>query len=348
MQAATSAIAMPALLGHANAQATSINFGWIRQFAPSGLVQKEVDVARASGLTINMVGFTRGLDGLIAMQKGDIEMTDSLIGYTQFCVALAQGIDLTLVAGTSMGLTEILIAPKFIPAGKFDEKNKAYTGDTPWELLRGKAVGGARGSQQEFLLRYYLREHGMSFEKDIRFVDLKTNTDQVLALHQGSIDAACVIEPTAVQARLDGYAALLDFGYDRNRVTMLNAGLLGRTDFISKNRGTGQTLVDAHVKTIASYKSDRAAWVKDTATVTMFNDATLGHLLNPAAFELDPKYWSNLEISEDLPIAGLKAFATSIFDAGFAPKDVSEIIGDHIDYSFIEKTTGKSRAQLGG
>jgi ABC-type nitrate/sulfonate/bicarbonate transport system substrate-binding protein len=341
--------AAPAILRPRPARAGgTLNVGWMRQFAPAGVVQKEADIAKEAGLTVNLINFTRGLDGLIAMQKGDIEMTDTLMGYSQFCVALGQGIDVTMVAGTSQGLTEILIAPKQIPAGQYDEKNRAYTGLAPWELLRGKAVGGARGSQQEFVLRYYLREHGMSFEKDIRFIDLKANTDQSLALRQGSIDAACVIEPTAMQARIDGYAALLDFGYDKNNVTKLNAGLLGRTAFIKQNRDVVQTMVDSHVKALTGYKADRAAWVKDTAAVTLFKPDTLGHLLNPAQYGLDPKYWYNLDISEMLPLVAMKDYAKSIFAAGFVAKDVSDQIDAHVDYSFLEKATGRTRAQLGG
>lgn len=341
-------LAAPALIGRAQAASGSINLGWIRQFAPAGLVQKEVDLARAAGLSINMIGFNRGLDGLLAMQKGDIDMTDTLIGYTQICMALAQGMDVTMVAGTSLGLTEILIAPKHLPAGSHDEKNRAYTGANAWELLKGKTVGGARGSQQEFLLRYYLRENGMDFDKDIKFVDLKTNTDQVLALRQGGVDAACVIEPTAVQARMDGYAALLAFGYDRDRVTTLNSCVLVRTDFLNRNRELVQSFCDAHVKAINLYKGDRGLWVKETAAVTLFSPEVLGRLLNPADFGLDPKYWANLDLSERLPVANIQRLAASLASAGIVAKDVSSEVPKKVDFSLLQKATGQSVEQLGG
>ena len=341
-------LAAPALMGPAHAANGSINLGWIRQFAPAGIVQKEADLAKAAGLSVNMVGFNRGLDGLIAMQKGDIDMTDTLIGYTQLCVALAQGINVTLVSGTSLGLTEILISPKLLPSGTYDEKNRAYTGANAWELLKGKSIGGARGSQQEYVLRAYLKENGIDFEKDIKFVDLKTNTDQVLALRQGSIDAACVIEPTAIQARMEGYAALLAFGYDKANVTALNAGVLVRTDFLLKNRELVQGFVDAHVKTINTYKNDRALWAKETAAVTLFSPEVLGRLLDPVHYGLDPKYWENLDISEKIPLARVQQLAKTLFNGGAVPKDVSDEIPNHIDYSFLEKTTGMSKGQLGG
>jgi ABC-type nitrate/sulfonate/bicarbonate transport system substrate-binding protein len=341
-------LAAPALISRANAASGSINLGWIRQFATAGIVQKEVELAKAVGLTVNQVGFNRGLDGLIAMQKGDIDMTDTLIGYTQVCVALSQGIDVTLVSGTSLGLTEILIAPKLLPSGSHDEKNRAYTGANAWELLKGKSIGGARGSQQEYHLRAYLKENNIDFEKDIKFVDLKTNTDQVLALRQGSIDAACVIEPTAIQARMEGYAALLTFGYDKARVTALNAGVLVRTDFLLKNRDIVQAFVDTHVKTMNLYKNDRALWAKETAAVTLFNPEALAHLMDPADLGLDPKYWENLDVSEKLPVTKIQQLAKTLFNGGAVPKDVSDEIPKHIDYSFLEKTTGMSKEQLGG
>lgn len=341
-----STLAMPAVMRHARAQSGTIRLGWIRQFAPSGMVQKEVDLARSKGLEIEMIGFNRGLDGLLAMQQGSIDMTDCLIGYSQVCVGLGQGMDIKLISGSSRGLTEILIRPEELPDGTFDEKNAAYTGDAPAELLRGKRVGGARGSQQEFLLRYFLRENGLDFEKDIEFVDLKTNTDQSLALRQGSIDAACVIEPTAIQARIDGYAALLAFGYDKARVTTLNAGVVARSDFLAENADTVQTFIDAHVETMNAFKADREMWAKDTAAVTLFDPKTLGYLLNPADFGLDPKYWANLDLSETLPLGGLQEFAKSLYAAGFVQDDVSDKIPEHVDYAFLEKATGKSRDEL--
>src|SRR6478609_5149306 len=139
-------VGMSMAMRPARAQAKTIKLAWIRQFAPAALVQKEVDLAKAEGLNVELVGFNRGLDGMIALQKGDAIAADCLVGYSQFCLALSQGIDLTVIAGSCSGLNAILIAPRVLPKDQVDDKNKAYTGKEPWKHLAGKTVGTARGS----------------------------------------------------------------------------------------------------------------------------------------------------------------------------------------------------------
>ncbi len=97
-----------------------------------------------------------------------------------------------------------------------------------------------------------------------------------------------------------------------------------------------------------AFKADREMWARDTAAVTLFDPTTLGYLLSPAAHDLDPKYWANLELSEAMPLENLKTFAKNLNAAGFVPTDVSEQLPAHVDYSFLETATGKSRDELDG
>ena len=342
------ALATPFLPRQAFGQSKTLKLAWIRQFAPAGLVQKEVDLAKADGLNIELIGFNRGLDGLVALQKGDAVAADCLVGYSQFCLALNQGIDLTLISGSSAGLNAILISPKAVPKGEIDEKNMAYKGAEPWKQLAGKNVGMARGSQAEFLLRAYMKQHKMDLDKDAKFVDLKTNADQALALQQGSIDVAVLIEPSATQSRLNGHGVLLSYPYDAGEFAKLNSGLIVRTDALKQYPDELQRLVNAHVKAIQFYQSDRAALVTDTAKVTLFDTKVLNHLMNPQSLGLDPKYWINMEFDVRLPKSALEQYAKLLFESGGVPKDVSAEVGAHLDYSMLEKATKKSRSELGG
>jgi len=294
------------------------------------------------------VGFSRGLDGLVALQKGDAVAANCLIGYSQFCLALAQGIDVTLIAGAALGLNAILISPKALPKGLIDEKNKAYSGPEPWKHLAGKTVGMARGSQAEFLLRAYMKSHGMDLTKDAKFVDLKTNADQALALQQGSIDVAVLVEPSATQSRIAGHGVLLSYPYDAGQFAKLNSGLLVRTDALKQYPDELQRLVNSHVKAIQFYQNDRTALVNDTAKVTLFDLPTMTHLLNPQSLGLDPKYWVNLEFDLRLPKSAIELYAKNLFDSGGLPKDVSGQVGAQIDYTMLSNATKLSRSELGG
>src|SRR5690349_7929098 len=116
LMASGAALAAPMILrGAAAAQLKPFKLAWIRQFAPAGMVQKAVEFAKADGLNIDMVAFTRGLDGMVALQKGDAIAADCLVGYSQLCLALAQGIDLTAVSGGATGLNALLISTKSLP-----------------------------------------------------------------------------------------------------------------------------------------------------------------------------------------------------------------------------------------
>ncbi len=339
-------VGMPYLSRSAQAQASTLQLAWIRQFAPAAIVEKEVEFAKEAGVTIELIGFNRGLDGMVALSKGDAQASDILVNFSHLCMALAQNIDLTVVSGSCGGLSEVVIAPGLLEASDIDDKNKAYAGSTPpWELVKGRKVGCARGSHQEFILRLGLRSAGMTAD-DIEFVDVKTNADQALALQQGAIDVALITEPTATQTRLDGYGILLTDGHV-HPFTRLNSPLIVRTDFLKSNPETVQALVDAHVKAISFYHDDRAAWVTDTAKTTLYDNATLEHLMNPEGAGLDPQYWSNVSLDWTLPMESIQALSAGLYEAGFLQSDVTDKLPSHIDYTFLSKATGKSPEELG-
>lgn len=347
LAASAATLALP-MVARAQAQKKPIKLAWIRQFAPAGLVAKGVEFAQAGGQPVELIGFNRGLDGMVALQKGDAIAANCLVGYSQFCLALSQGIDLTMISGSAMGLNALLISPRVLPRGQVDEKNKAYTGPEPWKQLTGKKVGTARGSQGEFLLRSYMKAHGMNFDKDIQFVDLKTNADQVLALQQGSIDVAALIEPSATQARMAGHGVLLAFPYDAGEFTRINSGIVVRTDALTQYRDELQALVNAHVRAIQFYQGDRAAWVQETAKVTLFDVPTLTHMLNPKELGLEPKYWTNVEIDSRLPQKAIEQYAKDLHASGFTQTDVSGQVASRLDYTMLSRATNMTRAALGG
>jgi len=330
------------------AQAKSIKAAWIRQFAPAAVVEKGATLAKAEGVNVELIGFNRALDGMVAMQKGDIPLSYTLLGYSHFCLALSQGIDVTMIAGSNLGLNAILIAAKHLPKGQIDDKNKAYTGPDPWKHLAGKAIGTARGSQGEFLLRAYMKQHGLDLDKDAKFVDLKTNTDQALALQQGSIDVAVIVEPSATQSRISGHSVLLAFPYEPGSFARLNGGILVRTDALKQYRAELQGVINAHNKAVTFYRNDRSALVADTAKVTLFDASTLTHLMNPQSLGLEPKYWTNVDFDVRLPKKSIEEYARTLYQSGGIAKDVSGEVASHLDYTMLANATKLPVSELGG
>lgn len=325
-----------------------INMAWIRQLAVSSVVQKQANLAAANGFPVELINFNRGLDGMVALQRGDVVASNCLVGYAQFFIALTQGIDLTLVAGACSRLNEIVVSPSILAQADIDSRNLAFSGEKPWEVLRGKKVGTARGSYQEFVLRSFLKSNSMDIDKDIVFVDVKTNADQALALQQKAVDAIVSVEPSAAQTRLDGYGILLSFGYNPGDFLALNNLMLVRTDLIKERPDAVQELVRSQVEAIDGYKADKAAWIKDTAEVTLFNNDTLTHLFDPESLGLDPRYWANVGIDWQLPRENIKQLASELYKVGFITTDITDQIDDRLDYSFLEKATGRPIAELGG
>lgn len=346
---ASTLLASPYVMRGQSRAATRLNLGWDRAFAPAAIIPKAAEFALAdSGVSIEMTSFGRGLDGMIALQKGDIQAASILVNFFHLCMGLSRDIDLTVVSGAAHRLISLLVSPSIVPADQIDAENMACIGDKPWELLRGKRVGTARGSQPEFALRLYLQANGLDPQRDIEFVDLKSNADQALALQQGSIDAAAIIEPVATRARLEGYALLLAHPWRTVDFVKLNSPLMVRTGLIKDDPDLVQALVDAHVKSIDYYSGDPATWTTDTAATTLIDKNVLDHVMNPAALGLDPQFWHNIEVSYQMPLASILELARISFENGLVEKDVSDLVAQRIDYSFLEKATGKSRQELGG
>jgi ABC-type nitrate/sulfonate/bicarbonate transport system substrate-binding protein len=116
--------------------------------------------------------------------------------------------------------------------------------------MRGKKLGGARGSTQELLARTYLRTHGMDLDKDLQFVDLKANTDQLLALQRGDVDFIVAVVPSTTAARVKGYGAHVAFPYDAGEYTRLNTLLVVRGDLPKTAPELASKIVKAHVGAI--------------------------------------------------------------------------------------------------
>lgn len=55
----------------------------------------------------------------------------------------------------------------------------------------------------------------------------------------------------------------------------------------------------------------------------------------------------NCTPSVDIPIDTIRKISTAMYDAGIHNRDVADIILKFIDYSFLEKSTGKTKEQLG-
>lgn len=327
--------------------ATHVRQGWIRQFAPSAVSEKEVEILKRNRQSAELVAFNRGLDGLVAMENGDIDYTAYLLGYTHLIQAMAENIPVKVLAGSGSGISEVLIRPDLIPDGDYDDVNKAYAGDNAWELMRGRKVGIARGSTQEFITRSYLNFHDMSFETDIEFIDLKSNTDQLIALERGDVEIAVPIVPSATQARVEGYGALLAHPFDAGDFTRLNTALIVRQGFIDEAPESAQAVVDAHVEAVDFYNASAAQWVEDTVKVTLFDQEVIQHLMFPDLLGLEPELWQNVFIDYVIPVEEVQKLAAELFEAGFVEQDVSDQIPDVVDLSLLEQSTGKSASELG-
>jgi ABC-type nitrate/sulfonate/bicarbonate transport system substrate-binding protein len=347
---AGSVLAAPMITGRASAQAKlrPVKIAWNRQFVPAAVVQKGADLAAEAGLQVELVNFTRSLDGMVAMQKGDVFIANCLIGIPQFSLALSKGIELTAISGAVKNTVAVIASRQALPKDQIDEKNVVYIGPDPWKQLVGKKVGFARGSAAEFLLRSSMKANGLDFQKDIQFVDVKSNGDQVLALQQGGIDFAVLAEPAGVQTRIAGYGVLLAYPYAAGEFTRENTPFVVRTDALEDYKAELQVLIDAHVKATKHYQDNLAEWVKDSAKVTLYGQTALDHLMDPERLGLDPKYWANATLGLMLPVQDLQSYAKALFADGFIQQDVSDQIERHLNYSFLSNATGAARADLGG
>ncbi|MCF4124105.1 ABC transporter substrate-binding protein [Methylobacterium sp. SyP6R] len=285
----------------------------------------------AKGATIDATGFNSGNDVLTALIAKSLDVAQ--VTYLHYVTALDKGFDIVAVAGEVNGGSECLSAKALNLkaddwAGFKAAVEKAKVAGTPLK------VAASRGNAQDIHMRGAFLKQGINPNKDVQFVNIPNPSDHLAAMQRGEIDMVCSVEPFASQIRMAGAATHFVLPYDQAAGNLTNL-IVTRSDVIAKNRAGVQAVVDADVALVETLKADKGVWID------VINQKTgLSKEVAAAAIQ-------NAEPDYRMHRAKTQAIAAMMRDLKYISRDVSADVETHMDFSFLEAATKKTRDGLG-
>ncbi|WP_233837111.1 ABC transporter substrate-binding protein [Paraburkholderia sp. ZP32-5] len=285
----------------------------------------------ATGVKLSAISFNTGNDVLTALLSKSIDVAQ--VTYLHYVTALDKGFKVVAVSGQINGGSQILIANDLpVQPGDWDGLKKLimqYKKD-------GKPfrVAASRGNAQDIHMRGAFLTHGIDINKDVQFVNIPNPSDHVQALRRGEVELITSVEPFATQIRDVKAAKFFAFPYDQAAGKLTNL-IVTRPDVIEDNPQGVLETVRAIVKVDDLMASNKPLFIDTIQKVTGL-DRTIAA---GAVDNLDPDY--------RMYRTSAVAIAKMMHDLKYVNSDVSDAVQKNLDYSFLEKVTGKPKTQLG-
>lgn len=203
-----------------------------------------------------------------------------------------------------------------------------------WKDLEGKKIGLAPGTWARVLFLIAARQHGVDLDK-VEMVNVEAAGATALqALQRGELDGFVLFAPTTDRAIVEGYGYYppdvdigdVDFGD-------ANGGLLANTAFLQKQE-LALNFMKAWIESITQMQTDQEAFVR------------LGTQVAGVSPEVARETYRNTRFSYNIDERAIVAAAKLGPEFGYAREDYSEQVGQILDFSLLERATGKSRAEL--
>jgi ABC-type nitrate/sulfonate/bicarbonate transport system substrate-binding protein len=280
---------------------------------------------------IEAINFNSGNDVLTALVSRSIDVAQ--VTYLHYVTALDRGFDVVAVSGQINGGSECLSSVKLdLPAEDWSAfKALVAKAKTDGQPLK---VAASRGNAQDIHMRGAFLKQGINPNKDIDFVNIPNPSDHFAALQRGDVDMICSVEPFASQIRLSGAGKHFVLPYDQAAGNLTNL-IVTRSDVIASQRDAVQGVVDAVVALDDRLKADNTEWIGVINKLTGLDKAIAVEALK------------NASPDADIHRAQTLAIAAMMRDLKYISKDVSAEVEKNLDYSFLEKTTGKNKNDLG-
>ncbi|MFM0036914.1 ABC transporter substrate-binding protein [Paraburkholderia strydomiana] len=321
------AAALAPAAGHAK-DAEPINLGYAKcaHCTPLSLTPQY-----ATGVKLTTTSFNTGNDVLTALLSKSIDIAQ--VTYLHYVTALDKGFKVVGVSGQINGGSQVLIANNLpVQAGDWDGLKKLimqYKKD-------GKPfrVAASRGNAQDIHMRGAFLTHGIDINKDVQFINIPNPSDHVQALRRGEVELITSVEPFATQIREVKAAKFFAFPYDQAAGKLTNL-IVTRPDVIESNPQGVLETVRAIVKVDDMMAANKPLFVDTIQKVTGL-DKTI------AAGAVD-----NLYPDYKMYRTSAMSIAKMMHDLKYVNSDVSDAVQKNLDYSFLEKVTGKPKTELG-
>lgn len=298
-----------------------IRVGWIPSVNFIAFLST-IDQWESPDTKVELVEFKSSSDTLVALNQGNIDL--GTVGYSVLADGLAQAdMPLEYIAGVST------------KGAFFVARTEA--GITDWSDLKGKRLGGVRGSPEYIHLNGSMEAHGLDLGKDAEFINFQTGSDIIVALQNGEIDGAVSYEPLVSQVVLNGAAV---------KVPKIQMDLFSNSFELSSGLLANRAFVEEHGDWTAEFLKEYSEAVDELSN-------------NPqAAVETYLKYApgdanvikeaaDNVTVTYKLNEEQIRAVGKTLLESGQLETDMSQELMEHVNYGPLSEGTGKSPQQLG-
>jgi ABC-type nitrate/sulfonate/bicarbonate transport system substrate-binding protein len=285
----------------------------------------------ATGVKLTAVPFNTGNDVLTALLSKSIDIAQ--VTYLHYVTALDKGFKVVAISGQINGGSRILVAPGLpVQPGDWDGLKKLIM-----EYKKeGKPfrVAASRGNAQDIHMRGAFLTHGIDINKDVQFINIPNPSDHAAALRRGEVELITSVEPFATQISAVKAGKFFAFPYDQAAGKLTNL-IVTRPDVIESNPQGVLETVRAIVKVDELMAGNKPLFIDTIQKVTGLDK----EIATGAVQNLDPDY--------KMYRTSAVAIAKMMHDLKYVNSDVSDAVQKNLDYSFLEKVTGKPKAQLG-
>ena len=306
----------------ANAEQQIIKVGWVPTLAWIAWLGT-IDTLESSEFRLELVDFKSSSDTMVSLTNGSIDI--GAVGYNVLADALTQSnVPVQYIAGASSN-SAIFLA-------------REGANIETWADLRGKNVGGVRGSAEYVHLSGALRSHaGLSLEEDTDFINFSSGTDAILALQRGDIDATVSYEPVASEAVVGGFAENVPAMQENlfSETFEVSSGLLARNEFLEGHPAWAKTILSQYKRTVEKLEDD-----PELALEIYMRHATG----DPETLEAAIK---NVTLLYEMDEAQIRRVAEVLSKAGQLKGDVTEDLVSHLNYDYLSEATGETPEELG-
>ena len=285
----------------------------------------------ATGVKLEAISFNTGNDVLTALISKSIDVAQ--VTYLHYATALDKGFDIVGISGQINGGSQILVANDLpVKAGDWDGLKKVIAK----YKAEGKPfrVAASRGNAQDIHMRGAFLTHGININKDVQFINIPNPSDHVQALRRGEVELITSVDPFATQIREVKAAKFFEFPYDQAAGKLTNL-IVTRSDVIKNNPKGVEETVRAIVKVNEMMANDKPLFVDTVQKVTGLDKS----IAEGAVDNLYPDY--------KMYRSSAVAIAKMMRDLRYINTDVTEAVDKNLDYSFLEKVTGKPKTELG-
>lgn len=204
-----------------------------------------------------------------------------------------------------------------------------------WSDLHGKRIGSPPNSLIENLFKSSMTHFGADPSK-VNFVSFTTMGPEVMqSLKSGDIEGFLGWEPTMAQATLEGFGEYAPLALGDGPAGLINGALGANAEFLKKHPEATLAVVKAHVEITEHLNKNRKEWQNVSMRISGLDEKVLDLAMNNSTLTYVMK--------EDK----IKELAKLLHKAGLTKQDRSGEVASYLDYSYLEKVTGKSARDFG-